>query len=147
MDRPTQQRGDLWKVDLAKHGRIQILLIVHELTLTTLVRRKTSFDTIEKHFWSTKRAPLRLRDQISEGQRITGYEIELLYVRPRWDNPDEQVENAIAKIRHIRSRDRWRLYWQRANLKWHPYAEHPIADTLSEALAVIREDRHGCFLG
>ena len=44
----SEQSGDHWKVDLFKIGRFPILLIVHEKTLSTLVRRKSEIKTIDK---------------------------------------------------------------------------------------------------
>jgi hypothetical protein len=41
-----QQEGDFWKIDIFMLGRIPMLLIVHEHTLFTLVRRKSEFKTI-----------------------------------------------------------------------------------------------------
>ena len=102
---------------------------------------------IEKVFWSQCRPPLQLRDQILEGQRIADHTIELFYVRPRFQRPQEACENPIAKIRFFRSRETWQLYWQRANGKWELYMPYPEADSLAELLVVIAEDDHGCFFG
>ncbi len=41
------REGDFWKVDVVMVGRIPILLIVHEMTLFTLIRRKADFRRIE----------------------------------------------------------------------------------------------------
>jgi hypothetical protein len=41
-----QREGDFWKIDIFMLGRIPMLLIVHEYTLFTLVRRKSEFKTI-----------------------------------------------------------------------------------------------------
>ena len=38
-----ERSGDRWKVDVVMLGRVPILLIVHEFTLYTLVRRKSQF--------------------------------------------------------------------------------------------------------
>jgi hypothetical protein len=42
-----QREGDFWKVDIFMMGRIPMLLVVHEYTLFTLVRRKSQFKTID----------------------------------------------------------------------------------------------------
>jgi hypothetical protein len=41
-----QREGDFWKLDVFMMGRIPMLLIVHEYTLFTLVRRKSEFKAI-----------------------------------------------------------------------------------------------------
>ncbi len=42
------RRGDHWKIEVEMFGRVPMLLIVHEQTLFTLVRRKSEFKTPEK---------------------------------------------------------------------------------------------------
>jgi hypothetical protein len=42
-----QREGDFWKIDIFMTGRIPMLLIVHEYTLFTLVRRKSEFKNID----------------------------------------------------------------------------------------------------
>jgi len=103
--------------------------------------------TIEKYFWSKRRPSVEIRDQIREGQRFTGYTLDLFYVRPRWRHPGETIDSPITRIRYVRSRRRWQLYWMRADLKWHRYLPYPTALTLQEALRAIDEDPHGCFFG
>jgi hypothetical protein len=103
--------------------------------------------TIEKHFWAKRRPPVEMRDQIREGQRFTDQNVDLFYVRPRFMHPEETIDSPIARMRYIRSRRRWQLYWMRADLKWHRYVPYPTALTLEEALRAIDEDPHGCFFG
>lgn len=43
----SEQNNDFWKVDIFMIGRIPMMLIVHEYTLFTLVRRKSDFKSIE----------------------------------------------------------------------------------------------------
>jgi hypothetical protein len=102
---------------------------------------------IEKLFWSKRRPPLSLRDKIREGQRFTGNSIELFFVRPRYNDASRMIEESIAKITFVRSRGRWRLFWKRADLKWHGYPECRETDSLSKALRVIETDALGCFFG
>ncbi len=104
-------------------------------------------ETLEREFWTKRRPPLELRDKIREGQRISGQSILLFYERPAFRRPKEFIESSIAKIRYNRTRNVWQIYWQRADLKYHSYKPHPEAATLSDALAVINADPHGCFFG
>jgi hypothetical protein len=41
-----KRSGDLWKVDIMMIGRVPMLLIVHEYTLFTLIRRKSAFQNL-----------------------------------------------------------------------------------------------------
>jgi hypothetical protein len=102
---------------------------------------------LEKHFWSKRRPPLHIRDQMREGQRFDGQSIELFFVRPVWDDPTRHTEESIAKITFVRASGRWRIFWKRADGKWHRYAPHPEAASLAEALSTVDQDPNGCFFG
>ncbi len=104
-------------------------------------------ETLETHFWAHRRPPLHLRDKIREGQRFNGMSIELFFVRPLYQHPDQHVEEAIAKVRFIRSRNEWWLYWRRADGQWHRYPPVLRTATLEDALQVINQDPNGCFFG
>jgi hypothetical protein len=102
---------------------------------------------LETHFWARRRPALRIRDQMREGQRFAGQSIELFYVRPMWDDPTRHTEERIAKLTFVRASGTWRIFWQRADCKWHRYAPHPAAASLAEALRVVDEDANSCFFG
>ncbi len=102
---------------------------------------------IEELFWSRRRPPLHLRDKVREGQRSTGHAVELFLVRPTFNRPGEQVEEPIAKVQYVRTRDVWHLFWKRADGKWHRYEPCPEADSLGAALRTIDEDADSCFFG
>ncbi len=42
-----ERSGDFWKIDIMMIGRVPMLLIVHEYTLFTIVRRKSMFQNLE----------------------------------------------------------------------------------------------------
>lgn len=71
--------------------------------------------TLENHFWSLRRPPLHLRDKIREGQRFTDQSIELFVVRPAFNRPGEHIEESIAKVTYVRSKDVWHIFWKRAD--------------------------------
>lgn len=102
---------------------------------------------IEKLFWSKRRLPLHIRDQIREGQRMEGQSIELFFVRSLFNDPSRTVEEPIAKLTFVRSSEVWRIFWKRADGNWHRYQPFPKAATLEAALRVIDQDANGCFLG
>jgi hypothetical protein len=102
---------------------------------------------IEDSFWSRRRPDPSMRDRIREGQRISGYTIELFYVRPAYLRPGELTESPIAKLQFVRSRDIWKIFWKRADLKWHGYEPCPQVPTLADALRVLDEDAYCCFFG
>jgi hypothetical protein len=102
---------------------------------------------IENAFWSRRRPDPSMRDRIREGQRLSGHTIELFYVRPAFCRPGEMSEDPVAKLQFVRSRDVWKIFWKRADLKWHGYQPCSEVSTLAEALRVIDEDDYCCFFG
>lgn len=102
---------------------------------------------IEKLFWAKRRPPLSIRDKMREGQRIKDQSIELFFVRPVWDDPTRHTEESIAKVTFVRASGRWRIFWMRADLKWHRYPPCPETRSLAQALRVIDQDANACFFG
>ena len=102
---------------------------------------------VESCIWKKHRPPLHLRDEVREGQRIEGSEVELFMVRPRYSDPTQQIEESIAKARYIRTRDVWWVFWKRADLKWHRYAPCPEVKTLEAFLRLVDEDALCFFWG
>lgn len=102
---------------------------------------------VEDTFWSLRRPPAHLRDQIREGQRFTNQTIELFMVRPAFNRPGEHTEESIAKVQYMRRLDVWRIFWRRADGNWHRYQPYFEAQSLAEALRVIHEDAYCCFFG
>lgn len=102
---------------------------------------------LEDSFWARRRPDVSLREQIREGQRLSNQSIELFYLRPAYRRPDEFTETPIAKLQFVRERNVWKLFWKRADLKWHGYQPRPEVPTLAEGLRIIDEDACGCFFG
>ncbi len=79
--------------------------------------------------------------------RIKGHEVLILEIRPRWNDPQEQTEMSVAKLRLNRTKNIWQLYWQRASGKWLAYDESTNSTNLDELVNAVREDSCGCFFG
>jgi len=110
------------------------------------IERKRIENAIEA-FVSKHRPPAHLRDQVDLSFRFDGRSIEIFEIRPRWDNAAQRIEEAVAKARHVKSRDTWLVYWQRADLKWHKYDPMPEVNTLEAFLKLVDKDEYACFFG
>jgi hypothetical protein len=97
---------------------------------------------IEKH-----RPEPHLRDKVDLGFRFDGKSVELFEIRPIWNNPAEKIEEPIAKATYVKTQNAWKVFWQRADLKWHRYDPDPIVDTLEQFLDVVEKDEYACFFG
>ncbi|HID44901.1 MAG TPA: DUF3024 domain-containing protein [Chromatiaceae bacterium] len=98
-------------------------------------------------FLEQRRPPPHLRSQLDLGYRIGGQSIELFEIRPRWDQPDVIMELPFAKATWVKTGKVWRVYWQRADMKWHRYDPLPETDSLDTFFKAVAEDAYGCFFG
>ncbi|MDI6689687.1 MAG: DUF3024 domain-containing protein [Actinomycetota bacterium] len=61
-----------------------------------------------------------------------------------WFPSKEPFLEECAKIQFIKSRNIWKLYWMRSDLKWHGYGEY---SSFEAAIKEIDRDPYGCFFG
>lgn len=94
-----------------------------------------------------KRPPVHIRDKVDLSFYIKDQSIVIFEIRPLWVNPNEKVESPIAKATYIKSKNIWKIYWQRAYGKWHSYEPTPEVATIEDFLNEIENDRYGCFWG
>jgi len=47
----------------------------------------------------------------------------------------------------LTNKKNWKVYWNRADLKWHSYKPVPEVASLEEFLALVERDEHACFFG
>ena len=99
-------------------------------------------------FVERRRPPPHIRPKLDLGFRVSGQSVELFEVRPVWRGaPGEKQEQPFAKATYVRTRGRWRVFWQRRDLKWHGYEPAPEVATIEEFVALVHEDRYACFFG
>ncbi len=98
-------------------------------------------------FVERRRPPPPIRAKLDLGFRIKGQSVEIFEIRPLWNDPSRQVEEAVAKATYVKSRDEWRVYWQRADLKWHRYDPEPVVKRLDAFLDIVDKDQYACFFG
>jgi len=94
-----------------------------------------------------ERPPANVLSQLDYAYTISDKSVELHEVRPRWDDASQKMIRPFAKAAYFKSRDIWRVYWLRADLKWHAYEPTPVVATLEKFLALVSEDKHECFHG
>jgi hypothetical protein len=93
------------------------------------------------------RSPAHLKKELRVEYRISGHDVLIFEVRPRWDKPEELSESDIAKLRYMRTRKRWYLLWKRASGKWETYQPRPENKDISVLVSEIENDPYGCFWG
>ena len=98
-------------------------------------------------FLKVERPSAYLRDKLDIGYRIKDQSVELFEIRSARNNLKELNEYPFAKSTFVKSKNHWKIYWQRADLKWHSYEPYPVARTIEEFLCIVIEDEHACFFG
>ncbi|SRR6056297_2088707 len=98
-------------------------------------------------FMDKRRPPKDIRDQLDLDYKIENQSIIIFEVRPHWQKEDEKIENPIAKTTWVKTQNYWKIFWMRADLKWHNYKPVPHVKTIEEFLTVIDNDVYGCFWG
>jgi hypothetical protein len=98
--------------------------------------------------WIDKqRPPPHIRPKLDLAYRIVGQSVEVFEVRPAFQKPGATHEGHVAKATWSKRHALWKIYWMRADLKWHRYEPVESAETLGKFLAVVRKDVHACFFG
>ena len=97
---------------------------------------------VEKH-----RPPAHMRNEVDLSFRVKGQSVEIFEIRPMWNDPNENIEESVAKATYVKSRNIWKVFWQRADLKWYRYAPEPEVKALEEFLDVVERDEYACFFG
>ena len=98
-------------------------------------------------FMQKRRPPVHVRSQLDFGYRLEGQSVELFEIRPKWNEPSQKLERPFAKATYVRARETWKVYWLRADLKWHVYEPAPQVGSLEKFLQLVAEDRYACFFG
>ena len=98
-------------------------------------------------FLKRRKPPAHIRPNLDIRYHLSGQSIQIVEVRPHWREADRIMETPVAKLTYVRSRALWKIYWMRQDLKWHSYEPVAQVGTIEKALAVVDEDRYGCFFG
>ncbi len=98
-------------------------------------------------FIAERRPPEQVRAQVDLCYRISNQSVEIFELRANLSNPSEKYEESIAKATFVKTKNVWKVYWQRQDLKWHSYAPFPETPSLKEFTQVVAEDNHFCFFG
>lgn len=98
-------------------------------------------------FIEKQRPPAHIRKELDLAFRIEGQSVIIYEIRPAWRQPNEFIEQNVAKATFVKTQNLWRVYWQRADLKWHTYEPVETVKTIDDFLTVVKKDEFHCFYG
>lgn len=94
-----------------------------------------------------RRPRVEIRHKLDLGFRLEKQSLVIFEIRPDWQNPEIKRESMIAKTTFVRSQNVWKIYWQRADFKWHLYEPAGEVETVEKFFEVLDRDEYGCFWG
>ncbi len=96
-----------------------------------------------------RKSPAHIRDQLRFDYDISQHNVHIWEVRPAYNDPNVETRHGVAKFQYIRTKRIWKLYWMRADLKWHGYNPDPdrVLTTLDEQVAEVEHDPYATFFG
>ena len=100
-----------------------------------------------ENYLDSCRPPVEIRNELDFGFRIQDQSIEIFEIRPKWNDPSEKIESSVVKAKYYKSRNEWKVYWMKSDLKWHSYEPVPEVKTLEVLFEVLEADTYGCFWG
>lgn len=98
-------------------------------------------------FLERRRPPAHIRDEVDLAYRLDGHSVEIFEIRPNWRDRAKKMETPVAKATFVRTKNHWRVYWMRRDLKWHQYEPAPEVGTLEAFLDLVDRDENCCFFG
>ncbi len=113
------------------------------------IKSLTTLEIIEvmENFLTRKRPPEHIRLQLDITYQIENQSVVIYEVRPQWNDPKIIRQHPIAKTTYVKSSNHWKVFWQRADLKWHSYSPKPVVKKLHDFARLVEEDLHHCFWG
>jgi len=115
-------------------------MVINELEIRKLEK------ALEK-FLNKRRPPISMRNQLDFGYKFQNQSVEILEIRPNWRDPDTKIDISAAKATYVKSTKTWKIYWQRADMKWHSYQPAPSVKSFEDFLQIVDEDANACFFG
>ena len=98
-------------------------------------------------FVEKTRPPADIRHRLDIAWRLENQSVYLFEIRPQWNNKDVCHQYDYAKATWVQTQKHWKIFWKRANLKWHTYEALESAGNLQRFLIEVEKDPYACFKG
>ena len=93
--------------------------------------------------------PFDARDQVRYELDVTPSSLTIVECRPPWreDYGPEWTRLLVARLRYVKARGEWSLYWRDRHEKFHLYDQVPPTPTIQTLLDEISADPISIFWG
>ena len=118
---------------------------ISDMTLSEFEIKKVK--KAAESFLAVKRPRPHIRKQLDIGYRIDDQSVEIYEIRPYYLDESQILEHAVAKATYVKTQKVWKIFWQRADLKWHSYEPVATVKSIEEFFDAVVADPHGCFWG
>ncbi|MFE8073467.1 DUF3024 domain-containing protein [Marinobacteraceae bacterium S3BR75-40.1] len=98
-------------------------------------------------FLEARRPPVEIRPKLDLDVRLSGQSVEIIEIRPHFQDPERIIETPVAKATYVKKTQRWKIYWMRSDLKWHSYPPEPDSRSIEGFFTTVNRDENGCFFG
>lgn len=88
-----------------------------------------------------------IRNKLDLNYEINEQSVIINEIRPAWNNPQEILSFGYATATYVKSKNDWKVFWKRADNKWHSYKPKPKVSELKDFLKLVDQDEYGCFKG
>lgn len=102
---------------------------------------------IMDEYLSKTRPPVHIRNELDVNYKIEKQSVEIFELRPHFQNREKIIETPIAKATFVKSSNKWKIFWMRADLKWHKYEPIPEVADLEGFIQAVEDDSSGYFFG
>lgn len=109
----------------------------------------SELDIIKKEmdsFILKRRPPENVRNQLDLNYKIDKQSIIIFEIRKMFQQ-EGMVDIPIAKATYVMKENKWKIYWQKVDLKWHSYEPKKEVKTVKAFLKAVDEDEFCCFWG
>ena len=117
------------------------------LRMTLDIFKTVDIIEIMENFTEERRPPIEIRDELDLSYKIENQSIIIFEIRPKFKSVTEKIECLIAKTTFVKTNNSWKVFWQRADLKWHLYKPQPVVKTLKDFTQLVNDDIYHCFWG
>lgn len=100
--------------------------------------------TMESYIVRRRPRP-EIRQQLDIGYAVENQSVILYEDRQLYDG--SRLLEPVAKATWVRTKKVWKIFWMRADLRWHSYEPLAKVRTLDKVLEGVDADPYGCFWG